>query len=225
MRSTRTRSPRSHSTATRRRPKASRRKASNTPSRSAQWPYDLAKAKQLMKEAGYPNGFETELWSAYNHSTAQKVTQFLQQQLQQIGIKHQDHAARGRVSASRKSRAGRIRRPRRCASTTSAGRRRPAKPTGRCGRCSTASRGRRGCSTPRTTRTRRSTPTSRARSSRPTARKKRSSTRTRRKRSGRMRPGRRWSSKSCCRRTTRSSPGVYVMPDASFNFTEVDLKP
>src|SRR5213083_1249986 len=51
------------------------------------WPYDLAKAKQLMTEAGYPNGFETELWSAYNHTTAQKVTQFLQQQLGQIGIK------------------------------------------------------------------------------------------------------------------------------------------
>ncbi len=27
------------------------------------------------------------MWSAYNHSTAQKVSQFLQQQLQQIGIK------------------------------------------------------------------------------------------------------------------------------------------
>jgi len=53
----------------------------------APWPYDLAKAKQLMAEAGYPNGFETELWSAYNHTTAQKVIQFLQQQLGQIGIK------------------------------------------------------------------------------------------------------------------------------------------
>jgi len=52
-----------------------------------QWPYDLAKAKELMKEAGYPSGFETDLWSAYNHTTAQKVTQFLQQQLQQIGIR------------------------------------------------------------------------------------------------------------------------------------------
>jgi glutathione transport system substrate-binding protein len=51
------------------------------------WPYDVAKAKQLLTEAGYPNGFETELWSAYNHTTAQKVTQFIQQQLQQIGIK------------------------------------------------------------------------------------------------------------------------------------------
>jgi glutathione transport system substrate-binding protein len=51
------------------------------------WPYDLAKAKKLMAEAGYPDGFETELWSAYNYSTAQKVSQFLQQQLSQIGIK------------------------------------------------------------------------------------------------------------------------------------------
>ncbi|MGE5171168.1 MAG: glutathione ABC transporter substrate-binding protein GsiB [Rudaea sp.] len=51
------------------------------------WPYDLARAKKLMAEAGYPNGFETELWSAYNHSTAQKVSQFLQQQLAQIGVK------------------------------------------------------------------------------------------------------------------------------------------
>src|SRR6476661_5206502 len=51
------------------------------------WPYDVAKAKQLLTEAGYPNGFETELWSAYNHTTAQKVTQFIQQQLQQIGIR------------------------------------------------------------------------------------------------------------------------------------------
>jgi len=51
------------------------------------WPYDVAKAKALLAEAGYPNGFETELWSAYNHSTAQKVIQFLQQQLGQVGIK------------------------------------------------------------------------------------------------------------------------------------------
>jgi glutathione transport system substrate-binding protein len=51
------------------------------------WPHDVAKAKQLLAEAGYPNGFETELWSAYNHTTAQKVTQVLQQQLQQVGIR------------------------------------------------------------------------------------------------------------------------------------------
>src|SRR5208283_4074831 len=51
------------------------------------WPYDVAKAKKLLAEAGYPNGFETELWSAYNHSIAQKLTQVVQQQLLQIGIK------------------------------------------------------------------------------------------------------------------------------------------
>ena len=51
------------------------------------WPYDLKKAKELLTEAGYPNGFETELLSAYNHTTAQKIIQFIQQQLGQVGIK------------------------------------------------------------------------------------------------------------------------------------------
>ncbi len=36
------------------------------------WPYDPAKARELLKEAGYPNGFTTTLWSSHNHSTAQK---------------------------------------------------------------------------------------------------------------------------------------------------------
>jgi glutathione transport system substrate-binding protein len=53
----------------------------------APWPYDLKKAKALLAEAGYPNGFETTLWSAYNDGTSVKVVQFLQQQLQQVGIK------------------------------------------------------------------------------------------------------------------------------------------
>ncbi|WP_127959779.1 glutathione ABC transporter substrate-binding protein GsiB [Serratia microhaemolytica] len=51
------------------------------------WPYDPAKARALLKEAGYPNGFTTTLWSSHNHSTAQKVLQFTQQQLAQVGIK------------------------------------------------------------------------------------------------------------------------------------------
>ncbi|XNM72789.1 ABC transporter substrate-binding protein [Escherichia coli] len=50
---------------------------------------DPVKARELLKEAGYPNGFSTTLWSSHNHSTAQKVLQFTQQQLAQVGIKAQ----------------------------------------------------------------------------------------------------------------------------------------
>nr|WP_075181111.1 glutathione ABC transporter substrate-binding protein GsiB [Pantoea sp. 1.19] len=49
--------------------------------------YNPAKARALLQEAGYPNGFTTALWSSHNHSTAQKVLQFTQQQLAQVGIK------------------------------------------------------------------------------------------------------------------------------------------
>jgi glutathione transport system substrate-binding protein len=51
------------------------------------WPYDPKKARELLKEAGYPDGFSTTLWSAYNDGTSAKVVQFLQQQLGQVGIK------------------------------------------------------------------------------------------------------------------------------------------
>lgn len=58
----------------------------------APWPYDPNKARQLLKEAGYPNGFESTLWSAYQTTTAQKTIQFVQQQLAQVGIKLQIQA-------------------------------------------------------------------------------------------------------------------------------------
>ena len=50
------------------------------------WPYDPKKARELLKEAGYPNGFKTELWGAFNNSTVNKGLQFLQQQLRMVGI-------------------------------------------------------------------------------------------------------------------------------------------
>ena len=53
----------------------------------APWPHDPKKARELLKEAGYPNGFESVLWSAYTTTTAQKTIQVLQQQLAQVGIK------------------------------------------------------------------------------------------------------------------------------------------
>ena len=55
-------------------------------------PYNPAKARELLKEAGYPNGFETTLWSAYTTTTARKTIEFVQQQLAQVGIKVQIEA-------------------------------------------------------------------------------------------------------------------------------------
>lgn len=54
----------------------------------AQEPYafDLAKAKALLAEAGYPNGFETEMFGK-NNTTAMRAMQFLQQQFAQVGVK------------------------------------------------------------------------------------------------------------------------------------------
>ncbi|HAQ06597.1 MAG TPA: glutathione ABC transporter substrate-binding protein GsiB, partial [Bacillus bacterium] len=47
--------------------------------------FNIEKAKQLLKEAGYENGFETKVWGNNNSST-QKGMEFVQQQLAQIGV-------------------------------------------------------------------------------------------------------------------------------------------
>lgn len=55
------------------------------------YPYDLKKARALLKEAGYPNGFEMDLWAMpvqrpYNPD-ARKMAELMQQDLLKIGVK------------------------------------------------------------------------------------------------------------------------------------------
>ena len=47
--------------------------------------YNLEKAKELMKEAGYQNGFKATIWGS-NNTEDMKGMQFIHQQLAQIGI-------------------------------------------------------------------------------------------------------------------------------------------
>jgi glutathione transport system substrate-binding protein len=48
--------------------------------------FDVAKAKALLAEAGYPQGFSINLW-APNDTFSEKEAVFLQQQLAQVGVK------------------------------------------------------------------------------------------------------------------------------------------
>ncbi|WP_126424957.1 ABC transporter substrate-binding protein [Brevibacillus marinus] len=56
-------------------------------SRYPSYQTNVEKAKELLKEAGYPNGFETVLETASTYPDMVETAQVLQQQLQQIGIK------------------------------------------------------------------------------------------------------------------------------------------
>jgi peptide/nickel transport system substrate-binding protein len=55
------------------------------------YPYDLEKAKQLLAEAGYPNGFETEFWAMPvprpYMPNGQKVAEAIQADFAKIGVK------------------------------------------------------------------------------------------------------------------------------------------
>jgi glutathione transport system substrate-binding protein len=51
-----------------------------------QYDYDVAKAKALLAEAGYPNGFEAEMFGR-NNTNFIRGMQFVQQQLSLVGVK------------------------------------------------------------------------------------------------------------------------------------------
>ncbi len=50
------------------------------------WPHDVSKARQLLVEAGYSNGFAAEVWGA-NSTLSIRGMEFIQQQFAQVGVK------------------------------------------------------------------------------------------------------------------------------------------
>ena len=69
-------------------------------SQGAPWPYDVAKAKALLAEAGYPNGFTSTIWGN-NASLTQKAMQFLQQQFALVGVKVEVEPLEAGVAAAK----------------------------------------------------------------------------------------------------------------------------
>ncbi len=93
-----------------------RRRRQPTRSRRRMWsynnaikddPYDPEAAKKLLAEAGYPNGFETDLWAMpvqrpYNPN-AKRIAELMQADLAKVGIKAEINDLRvGRVSQARR---------------------------------------------------------------------------------------------------------------------------
>ncbi len=59
--------------------------AGYSPVQPGGWPYDVAKAKALLSEAGFPNGFTTTLWSI-NQTEILRLGEAVQQMLARIGV-------------------------------------------------------------------------------------------------------------------------------------------
>src|SRR5207237_2936090 len=51
------------------------------------WPYDLARARKLLAQAGYPHGFKTTITANVTAASQAKVEQVMQRDLARIGIK------------------------------------------------------------------------------------------------------------------------------------------
>src|SRR5690606_16355713 len=69
------------------------------------YPYDPAKARELLRKAGYPNGFSTKLYSPSDHPV--ELATVLAAYWQQIGVKTEvqriDYAAWSRLNNTQKT--------------------------------------------------------------------------------------------------------------------------
>lgn len=72
-----------------------------SPVQKGGWPHDVTKAKQLLSEAGLPNGFTATLWLGQQTET-NRVAELIQQNLSQVGVKiNLQPMEAGTLSASR----------------------------------------------------------------------------------------------------------------------------